>query len=81
MDLNELAALMQRSYESLRSEMVSRDELRATEATTLRANEGLGAQVSQYAAQLNGDFARLADRVDDISGHLARLETMCKAPP
>lgn len=81
MDLNELAALMQRNHESLRSEMVSRDEMRATEASILQVIEGLGVQMAHYAAQWSSDYERLSDRVDDLGGHIAKLESACKAPP
>jgi hypothetical protein len=81
MDIDQLAALMQREFERLHDEMATREELKAVEGNVLRATEGRGTQLSQYAARWNSDFGRLADRVHDLGKHITKLEASCSAPP
>lgn len=81
MDNDQLAALLQREFESFRAEMATREELKATEGNILRAIEGLGVQLSQNAAQWSTHFERLSDHVHDLAGQLTKLEAACNAPP
>lgn len=70
MNNDQLAALLQREFESLRAEMVTRDELRASEASTLRAIEGLGVQSSDFGVRWSGDFRQLSDQVQDLQNRV-----------
>lgn len=80
MDIDQLAALLQREYETLRGEMATRDELHGVESNVLRAIEGVSTQVRQIASQWTRDFERLTDRVHDLGGHVTKLEAEY-APP
>jgi hypothetical protein len=66
MTIDELAALSQREYESIRNEMATRDDLKATEDNILRAIEHLGDRLSAYSSRWNNEFERLADNVHNL---------------
>jgi len=74
MTIDELAIRSQREYESIRNEMVTREELKATEATILHAIEGIGRQLAVYASRWNGEFENLSDNVRSIEQRVNRLE-------
>ena len=66
MTIDELATVSQREFESIRNEMATREELKATEDNILRAVEHLGDQLSVYASRWNNDFERLTDNVRNL---------------
>lgn len=74
MTMEQLASQWQRDFESIRNEMASREELRATERTILRAIDGLGVQLAAHAARWNGEYERISDRVDDLGQRVTRIE-------
>jgi len=66
MTIDELAALSQREYESIRNEMATREELKAAEDNILRAIEHLGARLSVHASRWDNEFERLADNLHNL---------------
>ena len=70
MTTDELAAVSQREFESIRNEMATREELRAAENNILRAIERLGDRVSVYASRWNNEFERMADNIHNIESRL-----------
>jgi hypothetical protein len=66
MTIDELVAVSQREFESIRNEMATREELRAAEDNILRAIERLGDRVSVYASRWNNEFERMADNIHNI---------------
>ena len=66
MTIEELAAASQRELESIRNEMATREELKATEDNILRAIERLGDRISVYASRWNNEFERLTDTVRNL---------------
>jgi len=74
MTIEELAASSQREYESTRNEMATRAELKVVEGNILRAIEGLGLQLGDYASRWNGEFDNLTDAVQAIEHRVNLLE-------
>lgn len=74
MTIDELAVMTQREYESIRSEMATREELRAAENNILRAIEHLDGRLCVYTSRWNNEFERLADNVRDIENRLRTRE-------
>jgi hypothetical protein len=70
MTIDELAIVSQREFESIRNEMATREELKATEDNILRAIERLGDRVSVHASRWNTEFERLADNVQNIESRI-----------
>lgn len=66
MTIEELIVISQREYETIRNEMATREELRATEGNILRAIEGIGLQLAGYESRWNGDLDNLTDTVQAI---------------
>jgi len=66
MTLEELAAASQHEFESIRSEMATKGDLRTVEATILRAIENVDLHLAGYASSWNEDFDRLDDRVQQL---------------
>jgi hypothetical protein len=61
MTIEELAAISQREYESIRNDMATRGELKAMEGAILRSLEGIGLQLSVYDSRWSNEFDRLHD--------------------
>jgi hypothetical protein len=70
MTIDELAAVSHREFESIRNEMATREELKATEHNILRAIERLGERVSVYASRWNNEFERLSDNIHNIESRI-----------
>lgn len=70
MTIEELAAVSQREFESIRNEMATREELKAAEDNILRAIEHLGVRLSVYASRWNDEFELLADDVRNIESRI-----------
>jgi hypothetical protein len=74
MTLEELAAASQHEFESLRSEMATKGELRGVEGTILRAIGTVDLHVASYASRWNDDFDGLDDRMRQIESRVTILE-------
>lgn len=74
MTFEELAATSQHEFENVRREMATKEELRATEATILRAIESVDLHLASYASRWNEDFDSLDDHVGQIEGRVVMLE-------
>jgi len=70
MTIEELAAVSQREYESIRNEMVTRAQLKFTENNILNAIEHLGTRLAIYASLWNDEFERLADNVRNLESRI-----------
>jgi phage regulator Rha-like protein len=81
MEVDHLAILIQREFESFRGELATREELRSTEIRMSRAIEGLAVQLSQYASQWNSRLEQLADHVHDLTNRMTitRSKLQCTA--
>jgi hypothetical protein len=66
MTIEELSISSQREFESIRNDMATREELKATEGNILRAIERMEDRLSVYASRWNGEFERLTDNVRTI---------------
>lgn len=62
--------MLQREYESLRTEMAAGRELKAVETSVLRAIDRLGNQLSAYEARWTEEAARLNDRIQVIDDRI-----------
>ena len=70
MTMDEVMTLSQREFESIRNEMVTREELKATEENILRAIERIGDRLSIYASRWNNEFESLADKVQNLENRI-----------
>jgi hypothetical protein len=70
MTIDELAAVSQREFESIRNEMATREELKTTEDNIIRAIERLEDRVSVYASRWNNDFERMADSIHNMESRI-----------
>ena len=66
MTIEELAAISQHEIASIRRDMTTKDELRATEAAILRALEGLGAQIARHDSRWECQLDRIDDRLQEL---------------
>jgi len=66
MTIEELSTTSRHEFESIRNEMATREELKATEDNILRAIERLGDRLSVYASRWNNELERLMDNVRNL---------------
>jgi len=70
MTIEELSALSQREFETIRNEMATREELIAAEGNILRAIDRLDDRLAAYASRWNGEFERLVDNVRSVESRI-----------
>jgi len=72
--LETLARMTQGEFLALRRELATKDELRESTASILRAIEGVELKVSAYASRWTEDFDRLHGWVKELDGRVKLLE-------
>ncbi len=66
MTIEELAAVSQHEFETIRRRMATKDDLQALQAAIIQAIENLDVKLETYASGWNEDFERLDKRVEQI---------------
>jgi len=72
--LEALAAMTQRQFADFEKKVASKDELRESTASILRAIEGIELKVSAYASRWTEDFDRLHGWMKELDGRVKLLE-------
>lgn len=70
MTVEEFSVWSQGEFENIRNEMATREDLKATEETILRAIERVSDRLTVYATRWNNDFERLSDSVRNLESRL-----------
>jgi len=71
MTIDELAAISQHEFQNLRREMATKEDLRESQSTILRAIETLDLHLANYASRWDEDFERLDKCVQDLDHRMA----------
>ena len=74
MTIDELAAASQREFESIRSEMATKEGIHQMETNILHAIEGIDLKMSAYASRWTEDFSKLHDWVQELDNRVKFLE-------
>ena len=81
MTLEELAILAQHEFESIRRDMVTKAELKATEINVLRAIKNLDLHLSTYVSQWKDHFERVDDELKEFEIRVDLVERLGRGPP
>lgn len=74
MTIDDFAVAAQQEFDTIRSEMATKEELKETRTEILRAIEGIDVHLSAYMSRGNDDFAKLHDWVKELDSRVKFLE-------
>jgi hypothetical protein len=74
MTIDDLAVAAQGEFETIRSEMATKEELKSSTKEILRAIESIDGHLSAYVSLWNEDFAKLRGLTQELDSRVRFLE-------